>query len=371
MGANLPFVNLGQGRKAVAIGANGDRSCALFEDYSLKCWGTNDDGQLGQGDTLQRGDTPETMGDALQPIHLGNQRTVVSFSVGGDGACAILDNRQLKCWGGNGSGQLGLGSNVKNVGTNPGEMGDNLLSVDLGTGRYAVEVSAGDVHTCAILDNATVKCWGDNSEGQLGLGDTRARGLVPGDMGDALPAIDLGTTLLPVHIFTGYKDTCVEFEDHSLKCWGGNVRGILGSSDTQRGENPGEMGSALPFMNIEPSLPIAQVSFAYNHACVTFITGALKCWGANDTGQLGLEDHDDRGTSAVQMGSGLPLVNIGTFQSPQAVTVGEFDTCVILGDGSVKCWGENDDGELGLEGVYEVGGRPGTMGDALPTLSLF
>ena len=103
----------------------------------------------------------------------------------------MLDNDTVKCWGYANAGQLGLGD-VQARGDDANEMGDALPAVALGTGRTAAGVEAGDSHTCALLDDATIKCWGFNASGQLGLGDADPRGEDAGEMGDALPAVNLG-----------------------------------------------------------------------------------------------------------------------------------------------------------------------------------
>ncbi|NDA77286.1 MAG: hypothetical protein EBY07_05690, partial [Actinobacteria bacterium] len=138
------------------------------------------------------------MGDNLPTVNLGTGRTATAVSVGGVHVCAILDNSSVKCWGYNGGsspqngGELGLGDTA-NRGDGPNEMGDNLPTVDLGTGRTAISISAGAAHTCVVLDNNKVKCWGLNFAGQLGLGDTANRGDAANEMGDNLPTVDLGT----------------------------------------------------------------------------------------------------------------------------------------------------------------------------------
>ena len=108
----------------------------------------------------------------------------------------ILDNDQAKCWGMNMNGMLGYGDR-NNRGDGSNEMGDSLPYVDLGTGRTAVAIATGDYmafgHTCAILDNDAVKCWGHNMWGRLGYGDTNDRGDMPNQMGDNLPYVDLGS----------------------------------------------------------------------------------------------------------------------------------------------------------------------------------
>ena len=147
------------------------------------------------GDSWQIGDgsTPYEMGDSLTAIELG--RTATAIAAGYHHTCAILDNSSIKCWGSNNAGQLGLGDtyNRGDLDHNSGdsEMGDSLPVVDLGAGRTARGITAGDSHTCALLDNFSVKCWGKNESGQLGLGDNSTRGDGSGEMGDILPVIGL------------------------------------------------------------------------------------------------------------------------------------------------------------------------------------
>jgi alpha-tubulin suppressor-like RCC1 family protein len=105
-------------------------------------------------------------------------------------SCAIMGSI-LRCWGNNGSGQLGLGDNDSR-GDDPAEMGIWLPAIQLGAGRTPVQVEGGQYFTCARFANERVKCWGANDHGQLGYGDQAIRGLDPDDMGDDLPFIDLG-----------------------------------------------------------------------------------------------------------------------------------------------------------------------------------
>ena len=190
MGDKLAVIDLGTGRTVRDIEAGDNHTCAILDNESVKCWGSNTSGQLGLGDTNSRGDGPNYMGDNLTAVDLGTGRTAKAIAAGSAHTCAILNNDSVKCWGSNTSGQLGLGD-INSRGDGPNEMGDSLLSIDLGTGKTARAISAGDSHTCAVLDNASLKCWGKNDSGQLGLGDTNNRGDGPGEMGENLPAIGL------------------------------------------------------------------------------------------------------------------------------------------------------------------------------------
>ncbi len=130
------------------------------------------------------------MGDNLTAINLGSGRTASAIATGNNHTCVVLDNASVKCWGLNDSGQLGFGD-TNNRGDGSNEMGNNLTAIDLGTGRTAMAITAGYGHTCAILDNASIKCWGLNDSGQLGRGNTNKLGDGSNEMGDNLPVISL------------------------------------------------------------------------------------------------------------------------------------------------------------------------------------
>jgi alpha-tubulin suppressor-like RCC1 family protein len=180
-------IELGTGRTATDVSLGRDHYCALLDDASIKCWGLNTYGQLGQDDTTARDPIPGELGDALLPIALGQPATAIS--AGEHHTCAILADGSVKCWGRNDLGQLGIGT-IEDMADEAGELAA-LPAVDLGTGRTAVAIDAG-WHTCALLDNGGVKCWGRNASGELGQGDVAPRGVSAGQMGDALPEIDLG-----------------------------------------------------------------------------------------------------------------------------------------------------------------------------------
>ena len=135
------------------------------------------------------GDDSGEMGDNLPVVNLGTGRTATAIDAGQTYNCALLDNASVKCWGRNDYGQLGI-DNTTNMGDNSSEMAV-LPTVNLGTGRTATAIAVGSVHTCALLDNASVKCWGNNDYGQLGIGNTTHMGDGSGEMGDNLNAIDL------------------------------------------------------------------------------------------------------------------------------------------------------------------------------------
>lgn len=375
-------------RNVVSLSAAAWRTCALFDNGSIKCWGKNTYGQLGLGDGANRGDLPGEMGDALPFIDLGKERRATALAVGQFHTCALLDNGSIKCWGWNAVGQLGLGDTA-NRGDEPGEMGDALPAVDLGSGRTAQAVVVGNYHSCALLDNATVKCWG-NGFGVLGLGDSANHGDQPGEMGDALPPVNLGSGRSVQALTAGAAHTCALLDDRSIKCWGTNTFGRLGLGDTTgRGYQPGQMGDALPVVNLGTGRSTLSVVAGSDHSCALLDNHTLKCWGYNGDGALGLGDVADRGDQPGEMGDALPAVDLGSAGGPLAVVAGGWHecryignvnvcegpqsfggdhTCALLEGGKVKCWGFNRYGALGLGDAEYRGDGPGEMGDALPIL---
>jgi alpha-tubulin suppressor-like RCC1 family protein len=189
------------------------------------------------------GDNSSEMGDNLPSIDLGTGRTATAIAGGANHSCAILDNAAVKCWGRNHYGQLGIG-NTTDMGNNLNEMGDNLSSIDLGTGRTATAIALFEEHSCAILDNASVKCWGRNVYGQLGIDTNDRMGNGSDDMGDNLPSINLGTGRTATAIATGQRHSCAILDNASVKCWGRNQYGQLGiDNNTDMGNDSGEMAA--------------------------------------------------------------------------------------------------------------------------------
>ena len=369
LGNSLPAVDLGSGRSATAVAAGGNHTCALLDDGSVKCWGLGGFGRLGLGDTANRGDGPGEMGDSLPAVGLGSGRSATAISVGSYHSCALLDNGSVKCWGANGYGRLGLGDTADR-GDGPGEMGDALPAVGLGAGRSAVAVDVGVSHSCVVLDNATVKCWGRNNAGQLGLADTNNRGDGPGEMGDSLPAVVLGGRTATA-VSAGGDHTCVVLDTAGVKCWGENAAGELGLGDTNdRGDVSGEMGTSLPTVSLGAGRTALAVSAGFAGTCVRLDDGSVKCWGANAAGQLGLGDVNNRGDGAGEMGNSLPAVNLGAGRTVAVVGLGSDHGCARLDDGSVRCWGAGTSGKLGQGDTTNRGDGPGEMGDALSAVDL-
>ena len=178
-------IDLGTGRTAVAIGAGGYHSCAVLDDGTAKCWGSNGSGELGQGDTTTRGDGAARWATASTPS-TSAPAAPRSRSRRGSPIPAESSTTAPPSVGGERFGQLGR-FNTSDMGDGAGEMGDSLAAIDLGTGRTATVFADGNNHSCALLDSRALRCWGANSQGQLGQGDTITRGDNVGEMAALLP----------------------------------------------------------------------------------------------------------------------------------------------------------------------------------------
>jgi alpha-tubulin suppressor-like RCC1 family protein len=421
-------VDLGTDRRASAIYAGLTHNCAILDRGEVKCWGNNSFGQLGLGDMVTRGDGAAAMGDGLPVLDLGAGQRAVALALGESASCAQLEDGRLKCWGDPYQGATGHGD-IELRGASPGTMGDNLPAVDLGSragARLKVKtVTAFGYHSfCAILadsgpDDSALKCWGSNDYCELGIGTHEGgRGAEPGMLGDALEWIDIGTTASgttrkAVALAAGFQSICVLGDDGIVKCWGTNWAGELGIGMTSnpRSCEPNELGNWG-----QVTLPAAAVAIGggKEHACALLASGDVTCWGANAAGQLGTGDTTGRPSPSPPLvfGDGFAPAQLvlgdehgcaiaadrrvkcwgsneqgqlgpatGGRLSPgpdqrlrgrpvEAIAAGGDHTCAILRGGRLACWGRNSEGQLGLGDSVNRGDQPDQMGDALPAVDL-
>ena len=354
------------------LDAGESHTCVVLDGGELKCFGSNAAGQIGSGGTATLGDSTAEMGDTLVAVSLGTGRTVRSVSTGTIHTCALLDNGTVKCFGEGDNGRLGYGS-TSDIGRTSFAMGDALPAVDLGTGRTATLLATGAAHTCALLDNGSVKCWGLNDDGQLGVGDTDARGDGAGEMGDALPAVSLGLAsgVSVTGIVAGDAHTCVLLSNGGVKCWGSGANGRLGSGDeNSRGDEAGEMGAVLAVVDLGTGRTAKALSAGGSHTCAIRDTNDVVCWGYGLSGRLGTGNGDDVGSVAGQMGDSLTSVALGTGRTAIALSAGSAHTCAVLDDSTTKCWGNGGNGRLGTGSQNDLGDQPGELGDSLSAIAL-
>jgi len=299
-------IAVGSAHSCALLAVGSEHSCALLDNSAVKCWGRNQYGQLGYGDTDSRGDGAGEMGDALLAIDFGTGRTARAIAAGKNFTCALLDNFAVTCWGANSGGQLGLGDTTERMSPTA------LPAIDFGSGRTARALSAGDDHVCAILGDGALVCWGAASSGALGSGATTDIGNEPGEMGSALAAVSLSTSETAIAVSAGKSHSCALLSNNTLKCFGNGADGRLGQdSQTTLGDSPSELGTALPAINLGTGRTALAVSAGSEHTCALLDNAALKCWGSGDSGRRGSSNMSNVGGSSGDMAA-LVAVNLGT-----------------------------------------------------------
>lgn len=284
-----------------AISVGEAHSCALLARGGLQCWGRNTAGRLGDGTTINR----------LTPVDVvGLTANVQAVSAGEDHSCALTTAGGVFCWGYNGFGQLGDGTQT-----------DRWIAVDasgLAIGTTAVD--AGDNHTCALAQTGAVLCWGDNKNGQLGDG-TRLDHFAPAPVS--------GLTEKIVAITSGDAHSCALAASGRVLCWGDNENGQLGNGTTSDSPLPVEVAGLTG---------VRAINAGEHHTCALTPGGAVFCWGRNLNGQVGDNSTADRLT---------PTQVVGMSSDGRAVNGGEYHTCALTTAGAALCWGFNNSGQLG------------------------
>lgn len=312
---------------ATSLSLGASHSCAVLEDGSVSCWGESDNGRLGNGNDYTDRNIPHSTNS------LGFGHSAIQLSSGGQFTCAILENGEVTCWGRGTSGQLGDGG-LQDRST-PDKTGS------FGSNRKAIAISAGSHHVCVILDDGKVSCWGEGGQGQLGNGESTSK-YVPtltSDLGDRAVAISGGS-----------DHTCALLENGSVVCWGNGDYGQLGNGGTNYRLNPTLVDS---FGNGRTAISI---SSGENHNCVILDNNQVACWGSNDYWQIGNNMAGD---------ALIPTLtsSLGTNRTAVAISSGSLTTCAILDNGSISCWGSNNGGQIG-DGTYNMGKTP-TLTDDL------
>eukprot|EP00971_Amphidinium_carterae_P000033 874-Amphidinium_carterae.1 len=315
-------------------------------------------GQMFRGQRMERrrSVSPLFLSLLLRTVttHLGEVED--SIVLGGSHACLLLPDGRVKCWGGNQHGQLGLGDTRDRgaVGDAVDLLSRELPTVDLGPDARVARLCAGTAHTCAAFSSGEIKCWGNNDHGQLGYDDVRARGSGSDEMGTCLPPIGLGRSDA-TSVACGAFFTCAHFLHNgygSVRCWGQNRHGQLGlglGTGATIGDNPGEMGS---LSDIYFGLDAPMAVFAGDcHACSLHASGRTKCWGCNGGGQLGLGDTEERGQERGSMGDNLPYVFVDIHSAIVHMALGHAESCALFDDGSLNCWGLLECSPLALTSV--------------------
>jgi alpha-tubulin suppressor-like RCC1 family protein len=334
---NPATVRAGDGKiafRSVSRGSNfvcaiGDSGVAPYAKGVVYCWGFNGSGQaLGATPSYE---TPESF--ALPPAGT----TWSAITTGFSHACALTSLGDVYCWGANGTGQLGQGNTVPL---------DTPTKVVLPGGVKATTISAGQGHVCAILTDKRLLCWGNGFQGQLGNG-------AENDIGDD-EALTLANTIITMPgnkgvlaVSAGNDHTCVILEDSKVTCWGLALQGRTG------GGAPPATGKILspPAPIVLPAPGTARaISSGGGNSCAILTDGKVSCWGGNALGAIGL------GTAlpANQLVPSAPI-RLPRDEAATAISVGDSHVCALLASDDVSCWGSNQEGRSGYSSPAIIG----------------
>jgi alpha-tubulin suppressor-like RCC1 family protein len=300
----------------VAVVVTGrNHSCALLDTGGVQCWGANSEGQLGNNTTTPSSVPVDVCANSSCSASLNN---IVAIAAGEYHTCAVLDSGGVRCWGDNTSGQLGNNSTT-----------DSSTPVNVGGLTNASAVTAGQFHTCALTDSGGVQCWGYNVDGQLGDNGSNWQSLTPVDVcaSEGCPTA-LGNVTA---ISAGLNHTCA-IVNGGAQCWGKNDQGQLGDNSTTNRLIPVEVEGLTS--------DVGSLNAGYQHTCAVTTGGAAMCWGDNTTGQVG---------NTTFLLNPIPIpVNVSSLSNGvNAVIGGNTHSCALLSSGLVKCWGGNVNGQLG------------------------
>jgi len=343
---DYPVLDFG-GASVTKLAVGGAHTCALLADGSVKCWGLGTFGRLGSGSTTTWGNGATETPAAQTAVSFGG-RTVTMLAAGPSHNCAVLNDGALSCWGSNSYGQLGIGTTANTNANAPGQ-------TDYGTGTIA-QIVIGLSHTCIRTSTGEVRCWGRNNVGQLGRNDTTNIGETAGQMPTAIVSVPLGTGVTATDIAAGSVHTCALRPNSTVMCWGYATSGQLGYGNTNTlGDAAGELPTG-PVSAAAPGYTIAHVIAGGEHTCVTYANGqGVRCWGKNTYGDLGCGHVNFVGVNDVPISLGGCIANIGAVQPTTAYMSAGGHGCAIADDGSLHCWGHNDQGQLGYGHTNNLG----------------
>ena len=323
------------GKSAVSVNGSpsnfSPQTCTVMEDGTVWCWGKSDGG-LGDGLSNQ----------SSIPVKVSNidgsspATTAVSVDVGTNLACALMQNGAVKCWG------TGIGTTATTM--------TDIDGTNVAT--KAVDLSVGSQHSCVALANGTVKCWGTNSSGQLGTDfwrrPTSATPLL-------IPVIDGSTAAKKaVRVSVSAEHSCALMENGTVNCWGSDHDGELGDNTIAGNGNPNPV-AVLGIDGLDTATTAVSIavggSYHFGYSCALMANHTVKCWGNNVAGQIG---NGERGyingyivRRAMSPESVFGLSGSTPETSVSTLSASESGACALLEDSTVVCWGTNTYGNLG------------------------
>ncbi|MCK5322096.1 MAG: hypothetical protein KAJ47_02430, partial [Candidatus Aenigmarchaeota archaeon] len=263
----------------------------------------------------QLGDGNDDQADEYSPVFVDIGYIFSSISNGEDHTCGILSNGSVMCWGRDSNGQLGDGND---------DQVDEYSPVFVDTEYTFSSISAGQYHTCGILINGSAMCWGWDFFGVLGDGDD--------DQADEYSPVFVDTEYTFSSISIGTVQACGVLTNGSAMCWGYDFYGTLGDGDD-------DQATEYSPVFVDTSYTFSSISVMLHHSCGVLTNGSAMCWGYDSNGQLG-DGNDDQADEYTP-------VFVDTEYTFDSIFAGWYHTCGVLTNGSAMCWGYDGNGELG------------------------
>jgi alpha-tubulin suppressor-like RCC1 family protein len=309
------------GVKQVTAGTN--HACAVLQTGRAVCWGDDGNGQLGNGAGDQDSATPRFVRNAADTGPLSG---VAQISAGASFTCARMTSGQARCWGTDQSGQLGDAGPFAFE-----EQLPRTVAASTGGGVLTgiTQLTTGAFHACVRLNSGQARCWGQNSEGQLGNGG------FANSNGPTVVKNIPGVSFLPkvTQVSAGGNTTCARLANSQARCWGAGEDGQLGNAEA--------VDHPRPVVVRAPSgtgglVNVTQIAVGADHTCFRISNGQARCTGEGVQGQLGNPNFGDQVTRPVVVRNGTdtgPLVGVAQ------VSVGTQFGCARLTSGQARCWG--------------------------------
>jgi alpha-tubulin suppressor-like RCC1 family protein len=367
-------VTLPAGDRAISVSNGESHSCALTQTGNVACWGGNDYGQLGVGDTVARN------GASLSIVEFPQNQRIVAISAALSHTCALTGTGKVYCWGDNSQGQLGVGGIPKDCFDADGACGpSNYPEVLPPAGRTFVGLGKfGGNHQCGILDDRSILCWGDNAQGQLGIGSVTdpcspLGNSDPDCARDAAPITLPGGSASQVAGGTGFS--CALSELGEVFCWGSSDAGQLGlpsvSSKCDSG-GPTACLNSLQKIRFQGEAKAVSISAGANHACAEMESGGYICWGSRALGIAGdgASNGSRCGPSDTSCLTETPKLAFPVELQAGELSAGSEATCSVMNDKSLICWGKGAWGQLGVNNAANRcdSGGPSCLSGLTPAL---
>jgi alpha-tubulin suppressor-like RCC1 family protein len=334
--------------RVMKLSAGSHNACALIEDGSMRCWGDNSHGQIGDGSLVS----------GRYPTRTSNAPAMQQLVIGAGSMCALSHDHCAWCWGDNSSGQLGTGElggprtpelnkllrgvlhlamfRRTSAAITPlqplwwGEVEGQFVRAPrlVADRKQYRSIDVGQQFGCGLRHDRHVECWGENDYGQLGTGDTV----------DQTEPVEVEGLSDVTDVIVGNVEVYVIRSDGTLWCWGNNFFGQLGDGTEVDRATPGQVA----LQNV------VEVSIYSGHVCALTDAGSVYCWGNNSSREVG---NGAKGDHVLEPWE-IPAV-----QGARAIATGGSFSCILRDDHDVQCWGYNKLGELG-DGTFTNSSTP-------------